>query len=533
MAAQVEAIDGESIFEVGDGNKITTALVRAGCELDTDKVEELGLGVKVTAVERRLNAKGAPRLRITAPVAGWLSEKCVTPFIRYDLLVVGPNGVVGQILCKLLRDVARDSNHPLRLDGDAVPTWAVAGRTRKTVERVAKEYKVAHFVVDEKKPATWARAVDSAKVVLTCAGPYREKGPRLLLAACAAAAHNVAYFDLTGEWLLVADVIKKHGAEAAAKGNALVQMAGPQEILTTELAAHLAVERLKARGRAAPFLEVLTYANAAMSGGSVASGTAMQLEESRDRLDDPWSLTADQDVAGRAAVPALYKDDCKEASHDARWGDGIYVGPAPLGTGDARSLRRTAHALGWPGAEAAAGVRMYTILPDMRTAKYMVQQTQGAPEMTLKAIERGLLPARGVGPTAAQSYGTAFTDVVVAHADAATTTDRGDAPVAACTVRAPSGVGYGIGCGYAGSAYCLALCGLAALKSPPKAGAGLTPLTAFGADSDLLPRLRNLGYEFDVADALPTGEALAEAFKLAKAGDDLKLKYHKAGPPAP
>ena len=105
--------------------------------------------------------------------------------------------------------------------------------------------------------------------------------------------------------------------------------------------------------------------------------------------------------------------------------------------------------------------------------------------------------------------------------------------MSALSVRGPHSVGYGIGCGYAGSAYCLVVCGLAALKNTVKAGAGLTPLTAFGADSDLLDRLKALGYEYDVADALPTGEDLARAFALAKEGDTLKLKYHKDGPPAP
>lgn len=533
MAAQVAQIDGEALFEVGVKGK-GAALIRAGCELDTDKVEELPFGTMLTVVERKLNAKGAPRLRLTKPVAGWLSEKCVTEFPRYDFLVVGPNGVVGAYLCKLLRDLGKGGPNSLLQEGDSPPTWAIAGRTRATVAAVAKEYGVPHFIVDERKPATWARAVAAARVVLTCAGPYREKGPRMLLAACAAADHGVKYFDLTGEWLLVDDVLKKHGEEALEKGNSLVHMAGPQEILTTEFAALLAVERLKEKGSPAPFLEILTYANASMSGGSVASGTAMQLEESRKRLDDPWSLCGDQDFEGADALPEAYTADCTEASDDdKRWG-GVCAGPAPLGTGDCRILRRTAHALEWPGPKTAAGVRMYTILPDMRSAKYMVQTTQGSPQMTLKAIEHGLLPKRGVGPTASQSYGTSFTDVVVAHSTVETTTERTGGPVAVCTVKGPSGIGYGVACGYVGSAYCLAVCGLAALRSTTvKAGAGLTPLGAFGADSDLLDRLRAIGYEFSVADELPTGDVLKEAFALAASGEKLKLKYHKTGPPKP
>ena len=64
MASQVlGSIEGEELFACK-----TEALVRLGCELDSGKVEELGIGVKVVAVERGVNSKGSARLRITSPV---------------------------------------------------------------------------------------------------------------------------------------------------------------------------------------------------------------------------------------------------------------------------------------------------------------------------------------------------------------------------------------------------------------------------------------------------------------------------------
>ena len=320
------------------------AMVREGVELSTDKVTELAAGVKVDAVERSKNAKGDNRLRITSPVAGWLSEKTVEPFVRYDFLVVGPTGVVGGWMLKLLAEMESGA-HALLLPDDTKPTWAIAGRSKSKVEALGRQYGVKAFVIDEKDSASFDRAVDAARVVLAAAGPYRQKGPRMLLAACARAAHGVVYFDLTGEYLLVGDVVKKHATEAAEKGNALVQMVGPQEILTTEFGASLAVARLKERtGCEAPFLEILTCANGAMSGGSVASGTMMQLEEKREKLDDPWGLTLDQAaVEGRDDVPAGWTADVKEAWTDGRWGGAVHLGPAPLATGDCRILRRTAH----------------------------------------------------------------------------------------------------------------------------------------------------------------------------------------------
>ena len=524
MASQVLAsIDGEACFVTK--NK---AMVREGVELTTGKVTEVAAGVKVVAVERDRNAKGDNRLRITSPVAGWLSEKTVEPFVRYDFVVVGPTGVVGGWMMKLL-DEMRGGSHALLLEGDAMPTFAIAGRQKAKVEALGVAHGCRAFVVDEKDPKSWDRVVDAARVVLTAAGPYRQKGPRQLLKACAKAAHGVVYFDLTGEYSLVADVLEAHAKDAARRGNSLVQMVGPQEVLTTEFAAHLAVERLRGsgKGRECPFLEILTCSNGGMSGGSVASGTMMQIEEKREKLDDVWGLTLDQTfVEGRAAVPEAFASDCTKAWTDGRWGDAIHLGPAPLATGDARILRRTAHALRWNGTR-AAGVRMYTIFDSERAAKYMAYTTTAPAHLTLKAIEDGRLPARGVGPTPAQSYGSAFMDFVVAHASAATTTARDGGAVACCRTVAKPGLGHGAACGYVGSAYCMLVCGMAALRHKAKAGAGLTPLTAFEGGADILDRLRSVGYEFEVTDALPSPDDLRAAFAQNAEGEKVKA----AGPP--
>ena len=132
------------------------------------------------------------------------------------------------------------------------------------------------------------------------------------------------------------------------------------------------------------------------------------------------------------------------------------------------------------------------------------------------------LPARGVGPTPAQSYGSAFMDFVVAHASAATTKARDGGAVACCRTVAKPGLGHGAACGYVGSAYCMLVCGMAALRHPATAGAGLTPLTAFAGGGDILARLKAVGYAFELSDALPTGESLAAGFKRNAAGEKLK-----------
>ena len=65
MASQVAAADGGECYIT-----VKAALTREGCELDTEKVEELAEGVKVTVVEKAKTAKGKRRLRLSAPIAG-------------------------------------------------------------------------------------------------------------------------------------------------------------------------------------------------------------------------------------------------------------------------------------------------------------------------------------------------------------------------------------------------------------------------------------------------------------------------------
>ena len=71
------------------------------------------------------------------------------------------------------------------------------------------------------------------------------------------------------------------------------------------------------------------------------------------------------------------------------------------------------------------------------------------------------------------------------------------------------------------------VCGMAALRHKAKAGAGLTPLTAFEGGADILDRLRSVGYEFEVTDALPSPDDLRAAFAQNAEGEKVKA----AGPP--
>lgn len=53
------------------------AIVRAGCELDTDLVGTLDAGTELVIAEAGKNKKGTVRYRLTKPVEGWVSDKSV------------------------------------------------------------------------------------------------------------------------------------------------------------------------------------------------------------------------------------------------------------------------------------------------------------------------------------------------------------------------------------------------------------------------------------------------------------------------
>ena len=57
--------------------KAPGALVRSGLEQSSSRVQELATDAALVVEEVTLSSKGVPRARISSPVAGWLSCKCV------------------------------------------------------------------------------------------------------------------------------------------------------------------------------------------------------------------------------------------------------------------------------------------------------------------------------------------------------------------------------------------------------------------------------------------------------------------------
>lgn len=177
-----------------------------------------------------------------------------------------------------------------------------------------------------------------------------------------------------------------------------------------------------------------------------------------------------------------------------------------------------------PGASTALAVRERSYHKEKMMAYFSHRASKSTPAQTRQLIEQGKMPKVGEGPSPAQSLLSTFTDFALAYASVPGS--GGDGRVAHCRTRAPQHKGYGIGCGYAGSAYSLLACALTVRASggvpPARCGAGLSPGSALDFD-EYLSRLKLLGYEFETAPRAVGPEDLGAALgALEKANPKAK-----------
>jgi short subunit dehydrogenase-like uncharacterized protein len=139
---------------------------------------------------------------------------------QYDVALFGATGFTGGLTARYLAE-----NGPDDL------CWALVGRNREKLERVAAELSEASpeapapdlLVADAADSVSLARVAEAARVVITTVGPYALYGEPLV-AACAAAGTD--YVDLTGEPEFVDRMWNLHHAEAERSGARLVHCCG-------------------------------------------------------------------------------------------------------------------------------------------------------------------------------------------------------------------------------------------------------------------------------------------------------------------
>jgi hypothetical protein len=118
-----------------------------------------------------------------------------------DVVVYGATGLVGGRVCGDL--------------DDAGVAFAVAGRDRGALDKLAGVVAAADVRVAELEPAALARAFAGARVVINAAGPFEP----VLVAALAARAH---YVDLGGDQTFLHAMYERHESTARRAGLACV-----------------------------------------------------------------------------------------------------------------------------------------------------------------------------------------------------------------------------------------------------------------------------------------------------------------------
>jgi short subunit dehydrogenase-like uncharacterized protein len=399
-----------------------------------------------------------------------------------DLALFGATGFTGKLVARYLA-----ANAP---DGTRI---GLAGRSEEKLDRVRSELPANAsdwplVVADKSAPASLKKLAESARAVVTTAGPYA-KGGLALVEACARAGTH--YADLAGEVLFIRDSIDAYDAVARESGARIVHASGFDSI-PSDLGVLVLREKVKEDG--AGELEDTTFmvvaARGGISGGTIESLLG-QLDEAkgdreRGRISaDPYALSPD-----RSAEPDLGDErDLRTVKRDTELG--AWLAPFMMAPINTRVVRRSNALMEWDYGRRfryreVMGFRNNPAAPAIATGVtaglggLMAGLSFGP---TRSALMK-LLPSAGEGPSEKMREGGFYKIEIHAR------TSSGARYV--CTVTGQGDPGYKATAGLIGeSGLCLALDGP---KLPDRAGV-LTPATAMGMP--LVERLRAAGYTFD------------------------------------
>ncbi|PSR94426.1 Saccharopine dehydrogenase-domain-containing protein [Coniella lustricola] len=185
---------------------------------------------------------------------------------QYDLVVFGATGYTGKYTSQ---SITRDLPTDLR--------WAIAGRSRGKLEKLAEELKslnpdrlAPEIEICELNDEDLASLARKTFVLITTVGPYGQYGEHAFKACAQNGTH---YLDVTGEVPYVAKMIKKYESVAKKTGSMLFPQTGvesaPADLLTWALAKQI---RQKFEGaKTAEAIVSIHRLNSSPSGGTLAT----------------------------------------------------------------------------------------------------------------------------------------------------------------------------------------------------------------------------------------------------------------------
>jgi short subunit dehydrogenase-like uncharacterized protein len=204
---------------------------------------------------------------------------------QFDLILYGATGFVGQQAIAYLALHAKPSTR-----------WAIAGRSLPKLEAaraaVARTHagvsNIAIEVAEAQDEKALAKLAASARVVLSCAGPYALYGGKLV-AACVQ--HQTHYCDITGETPWVREMIDQHHDAALASGTRIVPGCGFDSV-PSDLGAYLLMRDMPKRHQqnCVRIKSAFSLGGGGLNGGTLASVMNMIESGQQKKLEDPFLL---------------------------------------------------------------------------------------------------------------------------------------------------------------------------------------------------------------------------------------------------
>ena len=399
-----------------------------------------------------------------------------------DVALFGATGFTGKLVALYLANNAPDGTRI----GLAGRSEEKLGRARSELPAAASDWPL--IVADKSDQASLKKLAESARVVVTTAGPYAKGGLGLVEACARAGTH---YADLAGEVLFIRDSIDAYDDVAKESGARIVHASGFDSI-PSDLGVLVLREKVQADG--AGDLEDTTFMVVGLRGtasGGTLDSMLGQLEEAKGDKDrarvaaDPYALSPD-----RTAEPDLGDErDLRTVKRDPDLG--AWLAPFLMAPINTRVVRRSNALLGWDYGRRfryreVMGFRNNPAAPAVATAVTagLGGMMAGLSFGPTRSLLTKVLPSAGEGPSE-EAREKGFYKIEI-H----TRTSSGARYK--CTVTGQGDPGYKATSGLIGeSGLCLALDGD---KLPDRAGI-LTPATAMGMP--VVERLRAAGFTFD------------------------------------
>eukprot|EP00930_Biecheleria_cincta_P096977 TRINITY_DN88737_c0_g1_i1.p1 TRINITY_DN88737_c0_g1~~TRINITY_DN88737_c0_g1_i1.p1 ORF type:complete len:474 (-),score=87.72 TRINITY_DN88737_c0_g1_i1:65-1486(-) len=242
----------------------------------------------------------------------------------FHLVVYGATGYTGCLICEHLDAL-------LSLP-DAPPyRWAVAGRNKKKLDKLASKCKSSPEVIVACDRESLEAMAESCSVVVNAAGPYILSGTTVVKACVEKKTH---YIDVTGELVWMRRMIDYHHKTAKELGIMIIHAAGVM-CAPEDLGLYLLAKKL---GPLAKFQLYQMEGGVAGTGGSFLSGYAGYEDMTSPELEiliDPFSLGGVRKVGRRKE-----DEDPEDAVMDQIFPD-IWLAPGHSTACAHRVLRRS------------------------------------------------------------------------------------------------------------------------------------------------------------------------------------------------